>query len=412
MSFKRLNLAIALCAIAFASSVTAQEIVTIPADKADAPWTINRDHHQIRLRPLKLDVLQVELDAWQNVLKGQVEAIGAAQIAGQTAAEVQGLKDDRNLIVERYNDTLQAFQAKGGDVKAYEDYRDAVLSEKLGTDVKEITEATVAWAKSPTGGLLLVKNVVFFIFTLIAFSILSRVAGRITGRAVGSLKNTSSLLRDFFVNTVRKVVWLIGLVIAVSMLGVNIGPFVAAIGAVGFVVAFALQGTLSNFAAGVMILLYRPYDVGQVVTVGGVTGKVDAMNLVSTTLKTPDNQTVVVPNGSIWGDVITNVTGCDTRRVDMVFGIGYDDDIAKALSVLERIVNSHEKVLKDPAPVIKLNELADSSVNFVVRPWANTPDYWDVFFDVTRTVKEEFDKEGISIPFPQTDVHVHQIEAK
>ena len=134
------------------------------------------------------------------------------------------------------------------------------------------------------------------------------------------------------------------------------------------------------------------------------------MSLVSTTVLTPDNQTVVVPNSKIWGDVITNITGNDTRRIDMVFGIGYSDDIAKAEQVIQQIVNEHDLILADPEPVIKVHELADSSVNFVVRPWAKTSDYWAVYWDLMRTVKLRFDEAGISIPFPQQDVYMHTVE--
>jgi small conductance mechanosensitive channel len=193
------------------------------------------------------------------------------------------------------------------------------------------------------------------------------------------------------------------------MLEINIGPLLAAIGAAGFIIGFALQGTLSNFAAGIMILIYRPYDVGDLVDIGGTLGKVDAMTIVSTTLKTVDNQIVVLPNNMIWGDKIVNITGSDIRRVDMVFGIGYGDDIAKAQKILEEILRNHEAILKDPEPVVKVHELGDSSVNFVVRPWVKTDNYWDVYWDVTRTVKERFDAEGVSIPFPQRDVHMHQV---
>jgi small conductance mechanosensitive channel len=160
-----------------------------------------------------------------------------------------------------------------------------------------------------------------------------------------------------------------------------------------------------------MILMYRPYDIGNFVNVAGVSGTVSAMTLVSTTLTLPDNQTVVIPNNSIWGGIITNVTGSETRRVDMVFGIGYDDDIAKAQSILEKIVKDHPLVLGSPEPVIRVNELADSSVNFVCRPWTRTSDYWAVYWDITRQVKEQFDQNSVSIPFPQRDVHVHQVSA-
>ncbi|MFV1976300.1 MAG: mechanosensitive ion channel family protein, partial [Candidatus Scalindua sp.] len=266
----------------------------------------------------------------------------------------------------------------------------------------------VGWLKSSEGGLLWVKNSGFFIVTLLAFYILSCVLSKIARKAMSVSEKTSDLLRQFFVLTVRKTTMFIGIVVALSMLGVNIGPLVAGIGAIGFVIGFALQGTMSNFAAGLMILMYRPYDVGHIIKAGGMNGIVDSMSLVSTTIKSFDNQVVIVPNGKIWGDVITNVTGCDTRRVDMKFGISYNDDINKAQKTLEEIVNAHELVLDSPKPVIRLHELGESSVNFVCRPWTKTSDYWDVYWDITRTVKERFDKEGISIPFPQRDVRIYQ----
>jgi small conductance mechanosensitive channel len=157
-----------------------------------------------------------------------------------------------------------------------------------------------------------------------------------------------------------------------------------------------------------LILVYRPFDVGDVIEAGGVTGKVDMMNLVSTMVLTFDNQLLVVPNKQIWSGVIRNVTHKDKRRVDMTFGIGYSDDIPKAEKVLMEIVTSHEKVLKDPEPVVRLHTLGDSSMDFIVRPWAKTQEYWDVYWDVTREVKRRFDEEGISIPFPQRDVHIYR----
>jgi small conductance mechanosensitive channel len=194
---------------------------------------------------------------------------------------------------------------------------------------------------------------------------------------------------------------------ALAALEVSIGPLLAVVGAAGFVIAFALQDSLSNFASGLMILFFRPFDVGDAVDAGGVSGRVTTMNLVSTTIKTFDNKDMVVPNNKIWQDVITNATGVDTRRVDMEFGIGYDDDIDKAQAILEEIVAAHPNALKDPEPTIRMHTLADSSVNFVCRPWANTEDYWTVYWDVTKEVKKRFDAEGIGIPFPQRDVHLY-----
>ena len=181
------------------------------------------------------------------------------------------------------------------------------------------------------------------------------------------------------------------------------------IAAAGLAVGFALQGTLGNFAAGVMLIVFRPFKIGDFIEAGGVTGTVEEIQIFCTIIKTGDNKKVIVPNSDIGGGTITNYSAKPTRRVDMVFGIGYEDDIKKAKQVLERILKADERILKDPAPVIAVSELADSSVNFVVRPWVKSSDYWGVFWDTHETVKVEFDKEGISIPFPQQDVHMHQV---
>ena len=193
-----------------------------------------------------------------------------------------------------------------------------------------------------------------------------------------------------------------------SALEVNVGPVIAIIGAAGFVIAFALQNSLSNFASGILMLLYRPFDLGDMINVAGMLGKVESMNLLSTQLRTPDNQLVIVPNNSVWGDVIVNVTGITRRRIDMVFGIGYNDDVDKAQKILEEVVNGNELVLKDPAPKVRLHELADSSVNFICRPWVKPEDYWEVYWTITREVKRRFDAEGVSMPFPQQDIHVYK----
>jgi len=260
-----------------------------------------------------------------------------------------------------------------------------------------------------TNGASLVFQVLTFLLVLFAFWIVARIARGAVRRIIDRSKLTiSSLAKDFFIKMTSRLVMLLGVIIAIAQLGVEVGPLLAGLGIAGFIVGFALQDTLSNFASGMMILVYRPFDVGDVVEAGGVMGKVDQMNLVSTMVLTFDNQLLVVPNKQIWGGVIRNVTHQDERRVDMTFGIGYSDDIPKAEKVLTEIVTGHEKILKDPEPVVRLHELGDSSVNFVVRPWSKTEEYWDVYWDVTREVKRRFDEEGISIPFPQRDVHIHR----
>jgi hypothetical protein len=190
-----------------------------------------------------------------------------------------------------------------------------------------------------------------------------------------------------------------GLMVVLAALGVNITPLFALVGGASFIIAFALQETLGNLAAGLMIMINRPFDEGDYVLVAGLGGTVKHVSVVSTTVTTPDNQVIVIPNSKVWGDVITNVTASDTRRVDLVFGIGYGDSIEQAQKVLEEVVAHHPLVLKDPAPVIRVNELADSSVNFIVRPWTKTGDYWTVYWDLQRAVKEAFDQRHLD-PLP------------
>ena len=207
---------------------------------------------------------------------------------------------------------------------------------------------------------------------------------------------------------VGKVVFALGLLIGLSQLGFELAPLLAGFGIAGVIIGFALQDTLSNFASGMMILIYRPFDVDDLINAAGVTGRVSHMSLVSTTIKTLDNQRLIIPNNKIWGDTINNITVEHQRRVDLTFGIGYGDNIEHAEKVLNEIVMAHPKVLKDPEPLIRLHLLGESSVDFIVRPWVRPIDYWDVYWDITREVKMRFDAEGISIPFPQRDVHIYQ----
>jgi len=254
----------------------------------------------------------------------------------------------------------------------------------------------------------LVSRAAIFLGTLFLFWVIGRLAQRGVRRALGSDRiKGSHLLERTLVSLTGKLVLLLGLVVALSFVGIHLGPVLAGLGIAGFVMGFALQDSLANFAAGAMILLYAPYDVGDAVEVAGATGKVAGMSLVSTTILTFDNQRVIVPNGKIWGDVIKNITAEAIRRVDMVFGIGYADDIPAAERFLNEILAEHPAILDEPAPIVKLSNLGDSSVDFIVRPWCATEDYWDVRWDVTRQVKLTFDREGISIPFPQRDVHLH-----
>ncbi|MDH4029595.1 MAG: mechanosensitive ion channel family protein [Chromatiales bacterium] len=282
---------------------------------------------------------------------------------------------------------------------------DVLDTRVVGALLKDwIDSAGEAIAK--TAPSFLVKASTFLIIVYI-FLLLGRLAQRLVTKGIdASGLRISRLLRRMAISTTRNLILLIGVLIALSQLGIAVGPLLAGLGVAGFILGFALQDTLSNFASGMMILLYRPFDVGDVVETGGVFGKVSHMSLVNTTILTFDNQTLVIPNNKIWGDVIKNVTAQKVRRVDMTFGISYSDDIPKAEAILKDILGAHEMVLEDPEPVVKLHTLGESSVDFITRPWTKSEDYWDVYWDVTREVKMRFDAEGVSIPFPQRDVHL------
>jgi len=218
-------------------------------------------------------------------------------------------------------------------------------------------------------------------------------------------------LRRFIGNLARTLLMLFVIIAAINALGVQTASLIALVGAAGLAVGLALQGSLANFAAGVLIVLFRPYKVGDWIEGGGVSGSVEEVQILTTVLKTGDNKRVIIPNSQIMGTTITNYSANDTRRVDLVVGVSYSDDLDKVRKELQDLVNADERILKDPAVTIAVSELADSSVNFVLRPWVNTADYWAVYFDLTERVKKRFDEVGISIPFPQRDVHIHNVPA-
>jgi len=198
---------------------------------------------------------------------------------------------------------------------------------------------------------------------------------------------------------------------AIAKLGIQTTSFIAVLGAAGFAIGLALQGSLGNFAAGVMLIIFRPFKSGDFVDAAGISGVVEEIKIFTTTLRTGDNKTIIVPNAVITSSTIVNYSAKDTRRVDLTVGVGYSDDIDKVREVLSGIIAADERIMSDPAPMIAVAELADSSVNFAVRSWVKSSDYWPVFFHLNETIKKRFDQEGISIPFPQRDIHVHTVEA-
>ena len=227
----------------------------------------------------------------------------------------------------------------------------------------------------------------------------------VLGKVLRKVKGMDETLIKFLENIVYYALMIVVLLTALGKLGVETTSFLAILGAAGLAIGLALKDSLGNFASGVMIILFKPFKVGDVVTAAGVTGSVTEVGIFNTIFTTPDNQKIIIPNGAITSASITNINANDTRRIDLLIGIGYNDDIKKAKDVLNSIVTENEKVLIDKGITVAVSELADYSVNFVVRAWVNTPDYCDVKFALTETIKTTFDKEGITIPFPQQDVH-------
>jgi small conductance mechanosensitive channel len=373
----------------------------------DRQWLLDAASKRAEFLARRIEASRVRQSRLAEQLESMPDSAALRAEADATARRVEGnvrsLRATVELLDELGVDTApyrqQIVQATGD------------ISELLDTDVaagliRQWFDSGKQWLGA-NGPKLLLKGIVFLLILLV-FRVLARLARRVTVRSLSASKvEVSRLLEDMITSMVHRVIMVLGFLVALSQLGVSLGPLLAGLGVAGFIVGFALQDVLSNFASGMMILFYRPFDVDDLVDVAGAFGKVSRMTLVSTTILTLDHQTLVVPNSKIWGDVIKNVTAQKIRRVDMTFGISYQDDIPAAERVLQAIVAEHPKVLEDPAPKIKLHNLGESSVDFIVWPWVTTEDYWDVYWDITREVKLRFDTQGISIPFPQRDVHLY-----
>ena len=380
---------------------------------------------------LSSDELLARVDSTINLyaetLAGRIEMTAAAQTQIRTRAELvpdnadiksalMDLEAQHQINLNRLETMIPVIDGLGLSSSSYKatllQHSGANISVSLFSSKALLTVLKDSWAavKSAIGANApdMLFRLLIFLAVLFIFRILARVTKRVVRAASDrSSLDLSDLLKNMLVSISGGAVMATGILMALSQIGISLAPMLAGLGVAGFIIGFALQDSLGNFAAGAMILIYRPYDVDDFVEVTGASGLVKKMNLVSTTIVTFDNQTLVVPNNKIWGDVIKNVTAQKVRRVDLVFGIGYGDDIEHAERVLHEIVVANEKVLKKPEPNIRLHTLADSSVNFVVRPWTKTDDYWDVYWEITREVKVRFDQEGISIPFPQRDVHLY-----
>jgi small conductance mechanosensitive channel len=249
------------------------------------------------------------------------------------------------------------------------------------------------------------------IATALAIFLVGKFVVRLVVSAIAKLmqkQEVDKTLETFICNLVRTALMVVVVIAAIGAIGIETTSFIAIFGAAGLAVGLALQGSLSNFASGVLIVLFRPYRVGDWIEAAGISGSVEQVQILTTILKTGDNKQIIVPNSQIMDSIITNYSANDTRRVDMVVGVSYSDDIDKVRETIMELIAADDRILAEPAPRIAVSQLADSSVNFIVRPWVKTSEYWDVLFDLTEAVKKRFDKEGISIPFPQQDVHLYK----
>jgi small conductance mechanosensitive channel len=269
--------------------------------------------------------------------------------------------------------------------------------------IQQLQEMAIIWLATNGMALLIALIIVVIGWTL------SKKAKSLLLRGLDA-KGVDPILGKFLSNLLFWLFMGVTLMIAADHMGLNVASLLAVVGTMGLAIGLAIKDNISNFSSGVMLILLRPFTKGDYVLIAGVAGTVQDISLSTTTLSTPDNQKIIVPNAQIVGTVITNVTANPTRRIDLVVGVGYDDDLDKARGVLEQVLKDEKGLLAEPAWTVAVSELADSSVNFVVRPWCRTEDYWTVRFRLTENIKKALDNASISIPYPQTDVHLHQVE--
>ena len=349
-----------------------------------------------------------------------LKMLAARQAADGTDADlIQAARFESErlqLSVTRLRGVVAQLDRLGGDTL---EMRRTLIEEQgsLALALVDTDIASVLYAEATTklkdwlasSGVNTLLSVFLFIAILVAARWLAGVARRVTGRALRhSDQSISQLLKETLISMAGTVVFLIGVLVALAQVGVSVTPMIAGLGVVGFIVGFALQDTLSNFASGAMILAYRPFDTGDFISAAEVEGTVKKMNLVNTTIVTIDNRVLIIPNSKIWGGVIMNFTGQHLRRTDVIYSVSYSEDLDHVQRVLEELIAADERFLTEPAPIVRVKQFSDSSIDFLVRAYARTEEFWETLWALNKAVKQRFDAEGITIPFPQRDVHMAQ----
>lgn len=282
---------------------------------------------------------------------------------------------------------------------------DDAASQESPQSVSEIASSMKAYIAE--NGMDFLLNILAAAAVFIIGKWVAHLIARLAQRAMTKAK-VDPTLGNFVKNIIYTALLIFVSIAALGQLGVKTGSFIAIVGAAGLAIGLAMQGSLSNFAAGVLLILFKPFKAGDYIEAGGTAGSVQEVHIFTTVLNSPDNCRIIVPNAQVTGGTIKNYTANETRRVDLVIGVSYEDDLKKAREVIEKVLKADERVLDDPAPVVAVLELADSSVNFVVRPWVNKADYWSAYFGITEKVKVALEDNGLTIPFPQRDVHMIQ----
>lgn len=381
---------------------------------------VDTEQLELLLLPLTEEQLARASAAWQRIVQEQTSdvvdaTLKVAEAEGETAdlfrERVAELAEARRHMFDNFVVVLNSWQKKGGneeEINKYRAYRSSIIIDELRkADAETLGQRMLKWATARDGGIEVAIDVVVIVGSLVGLVFLARVIRALTRRWMRRVEGLSSLLAVFLSGTLYWLTLIIGLALVLSVLGIDVTPLFALIGGVSFILAFAMQETIANFFSGLMIMLNKPFDEGDYIDLEGLaSGTVKQTNLISTTIATIDNKIISIPNNRVWNSVITNVSASATRRVDMVFGISYSDSIEDAIALLKELVEAHPLVLEAPEPVICVGELAESSVNILCRPWSKNEDYWTLYWDMQQLVKERFDAEGISIPFPQRSVHI------
>jgi len=333
-----------------------------------------------------------------------------AQPGDPRFARLKKMVELRAGLLARFSMAVDSFERKGGDPARVADlraYREAVLYEETAqAGTAALAGSLITWLGRADGGLALLKRIGIALLALGAIVLVARFARGFVHVWLGRFSRLSRLLQNFIATMFFWMFIIVGLLIVLASIDIDITPLFALIGGASFILAFAFQDTLGNLASGLMILVNQPFDEGDYIDVGGVSGTVQKVSIVATTIATVDNKIIVVPNRNVWGNVIVNASASDIRRVDLVFGASYEDPIQDVLDTINRVVAAHPKILSQPEPQVAADQLAASSVNYVCRPWVKAEDYLDVQWDLIRQVKEAFDARGLTMPYPQQEVRI------